>query len=114
MPDGRNKPFVLSPLYQVSQAPAAALAFLARAAQVLGHGAVFQRWWCPTCQYVYAWPDMVVGQVQGTEMWLVVCATQGCPGADWIQLRNYDRERHQHPAWPAEPQSGELLPVATT
>jgi hypothetical protein len=108
---GRSAPVQLTPLYRISDAPPEALVFLNNAALALGHGAVFLRWWCPACQRVFAWTDMIAGQVQGSQMWLPICPTDGCRGIDWLNLRDYDRERARHPDWPPDPVSGQSCPA---
>lgn len=88
MPDGRHQRSVIQPLASVRDAPAEVLDRVRAAALAEGFPAAPDRIWCPHCAFIWDWPDLIVGQVPGTAVYLPLCPTADYPGIGWLHLRD--------------------------
>jgi hypothetical protein len=90
MTDGRHTRMVIWPRSTVRQASAALHARLRVAAQANGYAQLPRRVWCPHCASFWDWDDIIVGEVEGTSMYLPLCPTADCPGIGWLHLQDAD------------------------
>ncbi len=90
MTDGRHTRVVIWPRSTVRQASTAVQAHLQVAAQAHGYAQLPRRVRCPHGASVWEWDDIIVGEVEGTSMYLPLCPTADCPGIGWLHFQDAD------------------------